>query len=135
MPSTADRTQPTPREIYYAVRRLLPLLPAEERQAIIELLKRGQKGEAVETTLLRRLKPFSRIRKWLSQALYTPPEAGARTHTMLPGTIGEIPARSLWCCPKCDFSWRVLRKGRPVPPCPKDGSPLERSLTGKCHDG
>lgn len=123
-----DPSQPTPREVYYAARRYLPYLPQELQQAMRDLLRRAQAGEKVDNAILETVSRDSKARKWLSVALLTD-EAARMGYELLPGPPGPIPARSLWVCPQCGFEWRVFRRGSPVPPCPKDGLPLERKGT------
>ncbi len=130
--STPDRNHPTPREIYYAARRVAHLLPEDEREELMALLKRGYKGENVHHTALRILSRSPQAREWLNAALYGP-VPGMRGFAHLPGHPGPIAARSLWRCPQCGFQWRVLRKGRPVPPCPHDGAALY-PVTETKHD-
>jgi len=117
-----DRTQPTEREVYYAARRARDLLPPGEQTRLDALLRRASRGEKVDNAILKLLRPYDQARDWMVNALYLGGET--RQYATLPGEVGPIPARSLWVCPKCGFQWRVLRKGRPVPPCPYDGTPL-----------
>ncbi len=124
MPRDLQRIDPTAQEIYYAARRVLDQLPPEEQEKLRPLLKRGQADPASTDEVLKRLKSHSQIREWLLAALYPPPEAATRSYVTLPGGPGPIPVHSLWRCPQCGFTWRVLRKGRPVPPCPRDGATL-----------
>ena len=117
-----DRTKPTPREVYYAARRASFMLPEEQQTELDALLKRGYKGAQVHRDVLGYFDDKKPAYEWLQQALYT--ASTVKGYATLPGSVGPIPARSLWVCPKCDFTWRVLRKGRPVPPCPHDGLKL-----------
>jgi hypothetical protein len=120
-----DRTQPTPHEIYYAARRAADaFLPSEAQNDIQIILKRGYQGEKVDNDVLRIVSRDEGAREWMAQALYL--EVNTRGYVALPGELTPIPARSLWRCPEegCGFAWRVLRKGRPVPPCPIHDVPL-----------
>ena len=130
--SPPDRTKPTPREIYYAARQAAAALPPEEREQVLELIRRGNKGAPVHHEVLEYFQKYPRLRDWLKQALFL--SGTLRGYAPLPGQPGPIPARSLWVCPQCGFQWRVLRKGRPVPPCPYDGSPLVPADEVR-HDG
>lgn len=123
--------QPTPREVYYAARRYLPYLPPELQQATKELLRRARSGEKVDNALLEMLSGDPAAKQWLQAALIG--GEAARLYEPLPGASDSIPAFSLWVCPKCGFEWRVYRKGRPVPPCPGDGSPLVRRQPPDAH--
>ncbi len=118
-----DPSLPTPFEIRYAVRRAAELLPEAEKNSLLELLQNQDKVPPVK--LLAFFQETPQGREWLQRALYLSGAEQARGYETLPGQPGEIPARSLWKCPRCGFTWRVLRTGRPVPPCPRDGSPLE----------
>ncbi|MCS7011197.1 MAG: hypothetical protein NZL98_07495, partial [Anaerolineales bacterium] len=119
-------SMPSSFEIAYALRRVAFLLP-EKKQAELRALLRQDRPENVERAIseaLRVVRSSRKAREWLEHALYFSGEKLG--HAGLPGQPTQIPARSLWKCPQCDFTWRVLRKGRPVPPCPYDGSVLVR---------
>lgn len=125
MSTKRDPSIPSPGEIRYAARRAAFLLPEKQRKALQALLRRKPKDLPLNEVLAL-FRDTPQAREWLQRALYLSEPAGTRIYEGLPGQPGEIPARSLWKCPRCGFTWRVLRKGRPVPPCPYDGSELER---------
>ncbi|MCS7249188.1 MAG: hypothetical protein NZ840_13250 [Anaerolineales bacterium] len=135
MPRKRDADTPTPREIYYAARRIAFLLPEEAQQTLKTLLKQGHRGASTHHQVLELVRTSPQALAWMRAALYA--AEPTRAYEGLPGLPGSIPARSLWECPKCGFPWRVLRKGRPVPPCPYDGSPLVRvsAAPGDDHAG
>lgn len=123
MPTKRDPSVPTPFEIRYAVKRAALLLSDQERKALQALLRKKPATPLHQVLAFFRDKPAAQ--QWLQDALYPSPSEPIRGYVGLSGQPGEIPARSLWKCPQCGFTWRVLRKGRPVPPCPHDGSKLE----------
>ncbi|MFN3743036.1 MAG: hypothetical protein ACK4VW_10295 [Anaerolineales bacterium] len=125
MSTNRDPSLPSPAEIRYAVKRAAFLLPEKERKALQALLRRKP---IPEQQLLALFRETPAARQWLERALYWSSSEQTRGYEGLPGEPGEIPARSLWKCPQCDFTWRVLRKGRPVPPCPRHGLELEPAL-------
>ncbi|PWH18341.1 MAG: hypothetical protein DDG60_00685 [Anaerolineae bacterium] len=130
MPQKHDPSTPSTAEILYAARRAASLLPEKEQETLKTLLLRARRGDKVTVHILNVLSKSPSAQGWLQHALYAPP-LNTRGYEGLPGDPVEIPARSLWRCPKCGFTWRVLRKGRPVPPCPRDGSMLERVFAGE----
>lgn len=134
MPKKRDPSTPSTAEILYAARRAASLLPEQEQETLKTLLLRARRGDKVTARILNVLGKSPSAQSWLQHALYSPP-LSTRGYEGLPGDPVEIPARSLWSCPKCSFTWRVLRKGRPVPPCPHDGNTLERVLAEEAgHD-
>lgn len=124
----SDPSQPTSREIRYAARRYLPHLPPEMQRTVQELLLHARAGEKVDNAILETVSLDPEAKGWFREALFTE-EAARMGYEPPPGLPGPIPARSLGVCPQCGFEWRVFRKGRPVPRCPNDGSPLERKVT------
>ncbi len=122
MSKKTDRTTPTPRDVYYATRRVRFMLPEAKQTQLLDLLGRGHKGEDVHQAALDFYRNSQNALVWLQSALYL--RNSPKGYAELSGQPGPIPARSLWVCPQCGFSWRVLRTGRPVPPCPHDGTTL-----------
>lgn len=120
-----DITQPIPEEIYYAAEQYLPHLPEEIQPQILALIERARSGQKCDNAILFLISDDKEAREWMRKALF-----GAQLGTLkgvyepLAGTPTSIPANSRWVCPKCGCEWRVLRAGRPVPPCPKDYSVL-----------
>ncbi len=117
-----DRANPTPAEVYYAARRAAEQLPATEREELLGLIRRTHKDRKAHHQVLKRFQNYPGLRSWLDKALFLSDRT--KGFAQLSGDLTPIPARSLWVCPQCGFQWRVLRKGRPVPPCPRDGSEL-----------
>jgi hypothetical protein len=122
-----DISQPIPEEIYYAAEQYLPRLPDELQAQILALLARAHSGQKCDNAILSLMSDDQDARRWMRQALF-----GDQFGTLkggydpLAGTPTSIPSNSRWDCPQCGFEWRVLRAGRPVPPCPNDYSVLVR---------
>lgn len=132
MPRKRDPSLPTPFEIRYAVKRAALLLSDQEREDLQALLRKKPPTPLNQVLAFFQDKPAAQ--QWLERTLYPSPSELTRSYEGLSGHPGEIPARSLWKCPQCGFTWRVLRKGRPVPPCPNDGSRLEPVLKKEQND-
>jgi len=121
-------SQPTPQEIYYAAELYLPYLSETLQAQINTLLSEVQAGKKRDNAILSLISDDKAARQWMRQALF-----GEQFETMKSGfdplaSGGPVvPANSQWKCPECGFVWRVQRKGRPVPPCPKDYSVLVRA--------
>lgn len=116
-----DRFNPTPFEVYYAARRAAQKLPPAQQAEVVELIRKTRSRKKTHQVLAH-FQDRPDLRAWLESALYL--GDGARGFAQIGGDLTPIPARSLWVCPECGFQWRVLRKGRPVPPCLFDGTPL-----------
>lgn len=122
-----DTSQPTAEEIYYAVEQYLPNLPEALQAPARSLLARASAGEKMDNALLALISEDAQARTWLRQALFGGETARLMgDYAPLPGSPLSVPANSLWICPQCGFEWRVVRAGRPLPSCPRDGSALTR---------
>lgn len=120
-----DKSQPTPEEIYYAAEKYLPYLADELREPIAALLAEARAGHKRDTAILSLISEDAAARKWMRAALFGEQLTLRGGYQPLAGSgPTSVPASSLWVCSKCGYPWRVQRKGRPVPPCPKDGSVL-----------
>ena len=124
-----ETSHPIPEEIYYAAEQYLPLLSEPLQSQIRALLAEARAGEKRDNAILLQISEDRAAHQWLRSALLGEPVSGEtvmRGYEPLPGGGPAVPANSLWRCPRCGFEWRVLHAGRPVPPCPRDGTALER---------
>lgn len=122
---STDSSYPTPEEVYYAAEQYLPHLQEDLQRQVRTLLERARSGQKVDNAIISIISEDKSARKWMRQVLFTGDIAKLmRNYEPLAGNIVSVPANSVWICPKCGFEWRVLRAGRPVPPCPKDYSVL-----------
>jgi hypothetical protein len=114
-------SQPTPKEIYYAADQYLPYLSEPLQSQIQALLEEAQAGKKRDTIILSLISDDKAARQWMRMALFGKQfETLQRGYEPLAGGgPTSVPANSRWKCPECDFEWRVLRKGRPVPNCPE----------------
>ncbi len=120
-----DISQPTAKEIYYAIEQYFPSLPEALQAPVQTMLARARAGEKMDNALIALIAEDAKARTWLRQALFGGETARLMgEYAPLSGLPVSVPANSLWICPQCGFEWRVSRAGRPVPPCPRDGSAL-----------
>ena|SRR5205085_1061108 len=123
----SNSSNPTPEEVYYATEQYLPILPQEVQSQVDILLEQARSGKKVDNAILSLISDDEYARKWMRKALFGEDIARVMgSYDPLPGGPVSVPANSVWECRQCDFEWRVLRAGRPVPPCPRDYSVLVR---------
>ena len=112
----------TTEELIYAAEKLQPALSPALQESLAPLLARARKGERVDIMIVDLLSEDETASRWMRLALFSGQEEmlyrGLEDKPA--GDISSIQASSIWVCPQkdCKFEWRVLRKGRPVPPCP-----------------
>lgn len=132
---SADKSQPTAQEIYYAAEKCLPRLPEELQAQIDVLLVEARAGRKRDNAIIALISDDRDARQWMRQALFGDQFETLRGYQPLAGGGPVVPANSLWRCPQCDFEWRVLQAGRPVPHCPDDGSVLVQVQTNSEQRG
>lgn len=111
-------------ELVYAAEKLLACLPPVFQTSLSALLTRARNGEAVDNQIIDLLIQDQAARRWMKLALVDLSNDVVRGYEPLAGSPASIQASSKWKCQECGFEWVVLRAGRPVPPCPHDGSVL-----------
>jgi hypothetical protein len=117
----------TSEELIYAAEMLLPALSPAMQESLSPLLARARKHERVDILIVDLLSDDEAASRWMRLALFSgQDELLYKGFERSAGNLGPIPANSIWVCPEsdCDFRWRVLRAGRPVPPCPIHGCDL-----------
>jgi len=122
-----EKSQPTPQEIYSAAEACLPHLRPDLQERLAALLAEARAGQRRANRILDLTSQDPRASAWMQTALFGESADTLRGYEPLAGGgPAHVPANSRWVCPQCGFEWRVLRAGRPLPPCPRDGSALVR---------
>ncbi len=125
-----NSSDPTPEEIYYAAEQYLPLLSDELQTQSHALLEQARSGKKVDNAIVSLISDDEGARKWMRKALFGGNVAEVMgSYDPMIGNAISVPANSMWVCSNLEcsgFEWRVIRNGRPVPPCPKCFSVLKR---------
>jgi hypothetical protein len=91
---TADISNPTTEEIYYAAERYLENLPETLQAQVAALLAEVRAGHQRDNDLLALISSNETARRWMRIALHGP--GTLKGYAPLACTIGDIPAGSLW---------------------------------------
>ncbi|HNC32187.1 MAG TPA: hypothetical protein PKX08_19385 [Cyclobacteriaceae bacterium] len=119
-------SNPTPQDVYDAVRNLLPELDETMRTSVQTLLVRADMGEKVDNLIIDLIAENPAVRKKMREVLYF--EDDLLTTRDFSGLAGNpsSPAAEKYMCPKngCAHTIRIQKAGEDPGKCPEHGIPL-----------
>lgn len=119
-------SNPTPQDVYTAVRNLLPELDDAMRNSVEALLARADAGDKVDNLIIDLIAENSAARKKMREALYFEDDfLSARDFSGLAGDPSSPDARK-YMCPRngCKHTIHIQKAGEDPGKCPEHGISL-----------